>query len=132
TIKGNYVFESMSRITRPISNGELFIDIGDSGPGYGDVLEREPEMVMDDIKKDIISHRTAKEVYFVEYNPETLEVDIEKTEELRQEERKKRLKRGRSYDNFEKEWLQKKPPEEALTWYGSWPDAKKVQDIIRM
>ena len=132
TIKGNYIFESMSRITRTIANEEIFLDMGDGGPGYGDVLERDPEKVIEDLRKEIISHRTARDVYRVAYNPETLEVNIKKTTELRQQERKNRLKRGRSYQVFEKEWLEKRPPEEALKWYGSWPDAGKVKDIIRI
>jgi hypothetical protein len=36
------------------------------------------------------------------------------------------------YDEFEKEWLKKKPPEDQLTYYGSWPDAKMVTPIIRI
>ena len=33
---------------------------------------------------------------------------------------------------FEKEWLEKKPPEDQLTYYGSWPDAELVNPIIRL
>jgi hypothetical protein len=34
------------------------------------------------------------------------------------------LKRGKSYEAFEAEWSQKKPPEAILEYYGTWPDAK--------
>ena len=39
-------------------------------------------------------------------------------------EHEKRLRQGKSYDEFETEWLKKKPPEDQLVYYGSWPDAK--------
>ncbi|MDY7037551.1 MAG: hypothetical protein SV375_15485 [Thermodesulfobacteriota bacterium] len=66
------------------------------------------------------------------YDHETLAIDYEKTEKLRQAERKKRLGRGKPYEEFEKEWLLKKPPEEILGVYGSWPDAKLVAPIMRI
>ena len=40
-------------------------------------------------------------------------------------------KRGRPYDEFQKEWLKKKPPEEILGFYGSWPDAKVIAPVMR-
>ena len=45
--------------------------------------------------------------------------------------RRARIARGRPYAAFEAEWLQRKPPEEILTWYGSWPDAKPLQPLMR-
>ena len=102
------------------------------GGGYGDVLEREPQAVMNDIKDQIVSHWAAQNVYKVAYDSDSLEVDYNKTEELRRQEREERKKRGRKYQEFETEWLTKKPPEEALTFYGSWPDAEMVTPIIRV
>ena len=51
---------------------------------------------------------------------------------LKKQEQKHRQDFEEALAEFEEEWLQKRPPEEALKWYGSWPDAEKVQDIIRM
>jgi len=55
--------------------------------GYGDPLERDPESVMEDLKKRIISDWTAVNIYKIAYGAERRKVDIEKTNEQRQEER---------------------------------------------
>ncbi len=102
------------------------------GHGYGDVLEREPQAVVDDIRVEIISDWVATKVYHIAYDAETWTADEEKTAELRKQERKDRLRRARNYDEFEKEWLKQKPAEDMLTYYGSWPDAKMVNPIIRI
>jgi len=102
------------------------------GHGYGDVLEREPQAVVDDVRDEIISDWAALNVYRVAYDAETWTADEEKTRELRQHARSDRLCQGKSYAEFEKEWLKKRPPEEMLTYYGSWPDAKMVNPIIRI
>ena len=69
--------------------------------------------------------------FFIWRKKEKLRVDQEETARLREEEKKARIKRGKPYDQFEKEWLKKKPPEEALKFYGSWPDAQVVTPIFR-
>lgn len=102
------------------------------GHGYGDVLEREPQAVVDDVRDQIISDWTARNVYHVAYDADTWLADMEQTAELRRREREARLRRGRPYAEFEAEWLKKKPPEEMLTYYGSWPDARPVRPIIRI
>ena len=53
------------------------------GKGYGDVLEREPQAVVDDVRDEIISDWTASNVYHVAYDVETWTADVEKTQELR-------------------------------------------------
>lgn len=132
SIKGNYQVEAMQRVGVPLNNGDVYIEISNGGPGYGDVLERDPEMVMDDLRKEIISHRVAQKIYHVAYDQATFDVDYRKTEELRQKEFESRKARGRKYEDFTKEWSQKKPPEEALKHWGSWPDARKIRDIVRL
>ncbi|MFC2038642.1 hydantoinase B/oxoprolinase family protein [Chloroflexota bacterium] len=102
------------------------------GHGYGDVLEREPQAVVDDVRNEIISDWVATRVYHVAYDAETWTADEEKTAELRKQERQDRLNRATSYAEFEKEWLKRKPAEDMLTYYGSWPDAEMVTPIIRL
>ena len=131
-IRGEYTVEPLQRLGRPLNNGDIFCDLSHGGAGYGDVLERAPEMVMEDIRQEIISHKTAQNVYHVAYDPVTLEVDYKKTEELRQREFESRKARGKKYEDFTKEWLQKRPPEEALKHWGRWPDAAKVRTIHRV
>ncbi len=132
TIKGEYSISQLSRPMAPFFPGEIMTLPSFGGGGYGDVLEREPQAVMNDIKDQIVSHWAAQNVYKVAYDSDSLEVDYNKTEELRRQEREERKKRGRKYQEFETEWLTKKPPEEALTFYGSWPDAEMVTPIIRV
>jgi len=102
------------------------------GHGYGDVLEREPQAVVNDVRDEIISDWAARNVYCVAYDTETLIADDEKTTELRQHARSDRLCQAKRYEEFEKGWLKKKPPEDMLNYYGSWPDAKLVKPIIRI
>jgi acetophenone carboxylase len=135
TIEGDYALPN-SRTPRParvVYEGSLSGGGGSAGgQGYGDVLEREPQAVVNDVRDEIISDWTARNVYHVAYDTETWTADEEKTKELRQREREKRLRRAKSYDEFEKEWLKKKPPEDQLNYYSSWPDAKMVRPIIRI
>jgi acetophenone carboxylase len=102
------------------------------GYGYGDVLEREPQAVVNDIRDEIISDWAARNVYHVAYDAATWTADEEQTAALRQAERKDRLSRGQLYTEFEKTWLQKRPPQDMMKYYGSWPDANIVHPIIRI
>jgi len=114
------------------SSGDI-VAWGTSGaPGYGDVLERDPEAVMKDIGDGIVSHDVAGRIFHVAYDPETLDVDQEKTEKLRNDERQKRLKQGKTYDEFIEGWADRYPDEKILEYYGSWPDAEPVNDIMRI
>ena len=132
SIKGDYEFEHYMHLPHLVNNGDIFVDISCGEAGYGDVLERDPETVMEDIRRQIISHNVAQKICFVAYDPETLIVDQTETKELRQKERERRKSRGKSYSDFMKEWSQKRPPEEALIHYGSWPYAEKVREIVRL
>ena len=131
-IKGDYIVQSESRPVKVLMNGDIFLASVLGGGGYGDVLERDPEMVMKDLKKDVISHWAAKNVYHIAYDPETLHVDLDETAKLRKDEREERKMRGLKSEEFKKEWSKLKPPEEVLELYGSWPDAAKVKDVMRI
>jgi N-methylhydantoinase B/oxoprolinase/acetone carboxylase alpha subunit len=102
------------------------------GQGYGDVLERDPQAIVDDIRAEIISEWTAANVYHVVYDAATWTADLPKTAELRKKEREARFNRGINFDEFEKEWSKQKPPEDQLVIYGSWPDANVTRRIIRL
>jgi acetone carboxylase, alpha subunit len=99
--------------------GELYMICQGSGGGYGDVLERDPEAVIEDLEADYISHHTAREIYFVVYDQETLAVDVEATEAARAAERAARKERGVPYGDFIRDWVTAEPPEH-LPYYGSW------------
>ncbi len=64
------------------------------GGGYGDPLQRDPEKVVQDVKDNAVTLETAAKIYGVVVNPDTLELEHEKTEERRKEIKKERLIRG--------------------------------------
>ena len=96
-----------------------------SGGGYGDVLERDPAAVVADVEAGYLSGATAREIYFVVYDPDTLAVDAEATRAARDAERQARLGRGRPYQEFVSQWATEEPPAH-LPYYGSWGDDNSV------
>jgi N-methylhydantoinase B len=63
--------------------GDVVIIEAAGGGGYGNPLEREPEMVEGDVKEGYVSPEKAGEDYGVVVHPETLKVDEEATRNLR-------------------------------------------------
>ena len=52
-LNGEYIMESSSTSTQQFAEGDVFAFSLGGGGGYGDVLEREPESVLEDIQTDI-------------------------------------------------------------------------------
>jgi len=120
-IQGSYRVDSYPSVVEPMMNGDVVVGALGGGGGYGDAIERDPQLVMQDLQKGLISHWVAKNVYKVVYDEDTLLVDSEKTKFRREQELADRKSRGLSYNEFEKEWLKMKPKDEVLKFYGSWP-----------
>ena len=131
TIQGNWTMELVARTPKVYDEGDLLFGFSGGGPGYGDPLERDPEELLEDLKKNIISDWTAQNIYHIAYDPARHKLDPEKTKQLRDEERQARLARGKTFDEFEKAWTKKPPPKEILQYYGPWPDAKSTGPIFR-
>jgi N-methylhydantoinase B/oxoprolinase/acetone carboxylase alpha subunit len=131
TVNGQWSYELVARAPKVFEEGDLLFGFSGGGPGYGDPLDREPNEVLEDLRKKIISEQTARGVYKIAYDPERGKLDVEKTKQLRDAERQARLTRGKSFAEFQKEWSKKSPPQEILQWYGSWPDAKSLGPVIR-
>lgn len=122
TIQGDYLLDSGNASATLERDDALFIcQACSGGGGYGDVLERDPSMVLEDFKKNLISENVVRDIYFVSYDPVTCRVDFEETEKLRTEERERRIKRGLPYEEFIKIWSKKEPPPKILNNYGPWP-----------
>ncbi len=121
-IAGEYRFEHPSRPRRIGMNGDLIVHLSGGGGGYGDALLRDPGDVVRDLKCGAISDWTARNVYRVELDPATHEVDAAATERLRAQARRERLRRGRPWKEFIAEWSKLRPSEEALGHFGSWPE----------
>lgn len=81
--------------TRPIEPFSLFSVTSGDGSGYGDVLERRPDLVAADLVRGVTTLRSALEVYGVVVDPTTLEVDLEATDKQRLAIRQERLSRGK-------------------------------------
>jgi acetophenone carboxylase len=131
SIHGDWNFELVARTPKLYEEGDLLFGFSGGGPGYGDPLERDPAEVLEDLRKQIISDWTAETIYKISYDRERRKLDPETTKQQRDEERRARLARGKSFDEFQKEWSKKSPPKDILQWYGSWPDAKPLGPVVR-
>ena len=130
-ISGDYVFEHSGRSTRPGFSGDVIVVNGGGGGGYGDVLMREPELVMRDLREEQISEWTARNVYHVVFD-DTFTVDLDATARQREAVRVSRIARGKNWDDFQAEWIQLRPSDAALAYFGSWTDGIREQPLVRI
>ncbi|MCL4368762.1 MAG: hydantoinase B/oxoprolinase family protein [Actinobacteria bacterium] len=79
---------------RPMDEYDVYYQTNGSGGGFGDPIERDPEMVRRDLINQTGLFSTAERVYGVALDPVTFEVDYAKTKELRAAIRRARLARG--------------------------------------
>ncbi len=104
--------------------GGDFVGVVASGAaGYGDVLERDPDLVASDVVRGICTPWTAEHVYCVSLRADG-SVDKEATNDCRAAERKRRLAEAVPYHDFVREFAKLHPPSEALRLYGTWPIPK--------
>ncbi len=78
-----------------MNNDDLQFAVRAGGGGYGDPLDRDPEMVEKDIKDGLCSIDLAKEIFGVIVEPESLGVDEAATTKRREEIIQKRLTEGK-------------------------------------
>lgn len=108
-VKGDYVYEKRMIIPPEIlfNQGDLYINSVKGGDGYGDVLERDPDKVAEDVNKDSLLHRFAESIYGVilehDENTGKWKVNMEKTEIKRKELREERGKKAIPV----KEWIER-------------------------
>ncbi|MFA7281013.1 MAG: hydantoinase B/oxoprolinase family protein [Sterolibacterium sp.] len=107
------------------AEGELFMMSQGAGGGYGDVLERDPELVMKDLREGLISPETARDIYCVAYEEALMVVDAAGTAERRQAERQARKARGMRWDEFLAKKVKPQPPSDIL-YFGSWNSSKEI------
>jgi N-methylhydantoinase B/oxoprolinase/acetone carboxylase alpha subunit len=122
---GKYTSNDMGMTFELCADGEIYMICQGSGGGYGDVLERDPALVMKDLLEDLMSHDNARDIYKVVYDERTLVVDEEATRKLRDEYRRERIRRGKPFDQFCKEWVTKEPPA-AIPYFGSWENPREI------
>ena len=96
-VQGDFEFSEGGYIGRPFKDGDLFEHFYNAGGGYGDPIERDPELVRKDLENGIVTPRAARQIYHVDAHSDdgrTYNVDVAKTEQLRSEERRQRLAGG--------------------------------------
>lgn len=122
---GRRRLQHVSFAPQPMAEGDTIYVPVSGGAGYGDVLERDPEQVMADLRRKLVSDWAAREVYRVAYDPASLRVDAAATAALRDQARAARKARARPYAEFEREWRRQAPPAAVLRWYGDWPEPRR-------
>ncbi len=125
---GNYIVQDAGMNFEACAEGEIYMICQGAGGGYGDVLDRDPAMVMKDVEEELLSHDIAREIYQVAFNSSNLVLDEKETEKLRAGERKARIARGVPYDEFIKTWVKKGPSPE-LPYMGSWGDDRETMIV---
>jgi acetone carboxylase alpha subunit len=124
-VGGQYSSNDMGMTFEICAEGEIYMICQGSGGGYGDVLERDPSLVMKDLAEELMSHENARDIYQVVYDERSLVVDAEATERRRAEYRQARIRRAKPFDAFVKEWVTPEPPA-SLPYLGSWNDPAKI------
>ena len=123
--EGKREYNHITMRIRPLMKGDTFYVPVGGGAGYGDALERDSRAVMEDLRNGLTTHWAARNIYKVVYDEKMLRLYPEKTKEFREEARAERKQRGTPYAEFEKEWLKLRPPNHAITYYGSYPDPRE-------
>ncbi len=117
----SYVMQDAGMNFEPCAEGEIYMICQGAGGGYGDVLERDPALVLKDVEENLLSAELAHEIYGVVLDPATLVLDEAATTAARAAQRAARKARGRPFDEFCAEWVRDEPAP-ALPYMGSWGD----------
>ena len=111
-------------ITLPIQlfmYGETFYVPVGGGAGYGDVLERDPQAVLNDFSQGLATAWTVENVYRVAYDPDTMRLDEDGTKALREQARQERKTEAKSFKEFAQYWADQKPSDDVLAYYVTYP-----------
>ena len=70
-------------IYEEVAAGDVIINRSGGGGGWGNPLQRDPALVLDDVKNEFVSVAAAREEYGVVVEPATMSIDAAATRELR-------------------------------------------------
>jgi len=70
---------------QPVNAGDRVFNFSGGGGGWGDPFFRDPDRVLDDVRNDYVSALSAREEYGVVIDMQTMTVDADSTERLRQQ-----------------------------------------------
>src|SRR5213082_4016155 len=79
-----------SKLTMNMKEGDLFRHEVAGAGGWGDPLDRDPALVLQDVRNEFVSERGAREDYGVVFAGAPLGVDATRTDPLRQQMRRER------------------------------------------
>lgn len=119
-VKGEYTHHSASVASTPFKAGDILVRLAcGGGGGLGDPLERDPELIVANIRDQKATLENCQRVYCVAFeDPKTLRVDYSKTEKMREKKRQERLRQGVPGNKFIKALVEKRKnrqlPEVAL------------------
>jgi len=74
----------------PLKAGEAYTFEAPGGGGWGDPLDRDPELVREDVIDNFVSLKSAKEDYGVVLDTQTYEIDCDSTNNLRKRKKHRR------------------------------------------
>jgi N-methylhydantoinase B len=67
-----------------VKEGDILIKHSSGGGGVGDPAERDPEMVREDVRNQLVSLQAAHDIYKVVVDPATFKIDLAATKKLRE------------------------------------------------
>lgn len=122
-IGGTYEVTSSSKDAQGFGEADLVVHSVGAGGGYGDVLERDPDLVLRDLAEALITHDVAEKIYGVILD-DVGGIDVAATDRKRGAIRAERLAKGQGFDAFVKTWAKKRPLDSIIEKYGNWPEPR--------
>ena len=123
TIEGDYVLTSSSKDAEPFKDGDLIVRSVGAGGGYGDVLDRDPALVVRDLEEDLITPDVAERIYGVVIDRQTRLVDqASNRETARQRSAPSGGRRASRSTISSPNGCKRKPKADILHHYGNWPE----------
>jgi N-methylhydantoinase B len=107
-VKSTYQIYPVGYKSVPFNPGDILASNSHGGCGLGDPIERDPELIVQDVQKMTASLEVSEKIYCVSIDPETLKVDYEKTRKLREKKRKDRLNKGIPVKDYIKLMVEKR------------------------
>ncbi|MEM4020440.1 MAG: hydantoinase B/oxoprolinase family protein [Desulfurococcaceae archaeon] len=92
---GKVIWDGGRAFNFKLRKGDIVSIKSGGGGGWGDPLERRPELVLEDYKQGYISLEIAREKYGVIIDPDNLTINYEETRKLRDELRSRRSRQHR-------------------------------------
>ena len=106
-VKGEVYFKTGNTSHRKVQKYDLVHLTSIGSGGYGDPIERDPKLIEEDIKNQVLSLDVAERIYKVYFKKNTMELDIEKTKNQRTALRDERKSRGIPADQYLKREAEK-------------------------